>query len=264
MLLLGWALTGLLLALLLTGLSLLTLLLEGLLLMLLFSGARTGLLLRLGVRLLPTLLLGLTLGLLVRLLLGLMLMLLLMLLLGLRLWLRLRLLLGLLDLLGGSSKRGCLSSILSDFSSVSIPLIRSSPFSLGGARSACSSSSIVSSFFRLFVIASCSTKGDRFPTDNLEKLLDFRAERRAFAPSSSELLSLVLSVSVPLVLSEVRFDLRFDLLSRRRRLLSRRLSLLRLPRLCLSLLEDFFLRLRLSSLEELREDEDESESESLS
>lgn len=71
-----------------------------------------------------------------------------------------------LDLLGGSSKRGCLSSLLSDFSSVSIPLLRSSPFSLGGARSACSSSSIASPFVRLFVIASCSTKGDRFPTAN--------------------------------------------------------------------------------------------------
>lgn len=65
--------------------------------------------------------------------------------------------------------------------------------------------------------------------------------------------------------SQYLLDLRFDLLSRLRRLFSRRLSLLFL-RLCLSFLEDLFLFFRLSSLEELMSDDDDdrSESESLS
>lgn len=64
-------------------------------------------------------------------------------------------------------------------------------------------------------------------------------------------------------LSDALFDLRLDFLSRLLRFFSRRFSFL-LERLCLSLL-DLFLFLRLSSLDELiSESEDTSESESLS
>lgn len=115
-----------LLARLLLLLMLLTLFRTGLLLMLLLCcGARSGLLLMLfGVKLLLMLLLRLTLGLLLKLLLGLILIPLLMAFLGL--------MLRLLDLPGRSStKSGCLSVLLFDLVSDSIPLLRRIPFSLG-------------------------------------------------------------------------------------------------------------------------------------
>lgn len=75
-------------------------------------------------------------------------------------------------------------------------------------------------------------------------------------------LSLLLSSSVRL--SGDLLDLRFDLLSRLFRFFSRLFSL-RLECLCLSRFEHLFLFFRLSSLEELRpDDEDRDESESLS
>lgn len=145
-----------------------------------------------------------------------------------------------------------------------MPLLRCSPFSLG-VSSPSSFSNISSSLFLCGKeAASSAAKADLLPTAIREGSFRFRSFPSTFRTSSSLLLSLLLSLSVSVRLSDDLLDLCLDLLSRLLRFLSRRLSLL-FPRLCLSLLEDLFFFLRLSSLEELISDEEEIyESESLS
>lgn len=144
-----------------------------------------------------------------------------------------------------------------------MPLLRCSPFSLG-VSSPSSFSNTSSSLFLCGKEASSAAKADLLPTAIREGSFRFRSFPSTGRTSSSLLLSLLPSVSVSVRLSDDLLDLRFDLLSRLLRFLSRRLSLL-FPRLCLSLLEDLFFFLRLSSLEELISDEEDMyESESLS
>lgn len=238
------ALAGLPLTL-LSGLLLLSLLTGLLLILLDLAGEGVRLLL---LRLLLPFRFGLPLGLLLSLL-GLILILLLL----------LGLMLRLLDLPGWSSTTsGCLSSLLSDLASAPMPLLLCSPFSLGDIPSP----SLL--LRRTGASSFATTEGGCSAAVFSERSLRLSSFPGTSRPSSSEILSLSLPLSVSVILSDALLALRLDLLSRFFRLLSRRFSLL-LPRLYLSLLEDLFLFLRLSSLEELvYDDDDESNSESLS